>query len=833
MPRRRNKGDKEVSSPKSIRRNKSDKEVSSPKSENSSSIQEDGVKSKPRWRRNKSTSTVQSSSTKSPSKEDTSVHNSSSGTIPDDESSSTMGINNLKVISIHNDNNNDNDHHRQSSVPLVTETESSQSSSSITATSTTNTHHNDKSSKATFKDNKKVEDYDHQWSKRSELAILHNSISNFDQTLISETNDSNNINPKKNNIHNNNHPHPSHDHSFSIHTSSSKNNKPRPASFRSKSTGSIVVENQMDDISQHKWLSLSDDPTVEESIECVFAHQIDTKDYWDKKISNSSPENRNRLENGVQLKRGRSTLSTLFCGAFGGGVGVGDGYMNSYYGMNLDDEDKDRFHHMFINDNQLKHDVLQSQYQTNNTKLSPPNYHHDKYNLQDSSQLLYLGSIFPSSSEDMSQLEEINDELTTNPSCTTHNPNNKLHTPHNNDNTYRFQCKLCTENKNHFPNLPIENWPQRPFFLRPTPGSSTRIKGVRFSGDEEYLWSANNNDLDHNNNSTTDWWDKLNETWKSHNSGNKTNNNNNSNNNLPSMCPQCYCIPLNNGNESKGKSLFIDFESDSFLGTLMIRVRHSNGSTPEPYNDNYGYFSGVNRQYQCVIQGRFKKGNIPMTECVTGQIFTRPLTKLPHRLICRGAIKVLSFFAPRLQASFDGSTPMAISPLGSTPQTLIVKHASSIAKNKYQADSHLEDHLEEPTEDSERLIPLSSKPNPSTSSMTRAKARKKTFDVLCKNNNKSLLFDTNRVYTFEFLQHLINFTTFEVNLGSMGKLSLNEILNGQPLKIMSAHQHNLEEGEQLNGRIAVNEQILDVFWSFEIWHEKLIHDAKLNQKCSA
>merc|ERR1719362_1564008 len=115
-----------------------------------------------------------------------------------------------------------------------------------------------------------------------------------------------------------------------------------------------------------------------------------------------------------------------------------------------------------------------------------------------------------------------------------------------------------------------------------------------------------------------------------------------------------------------------------------------------------------------------------MIECVTGQVFANPFVKLPPRLICRGAVKVMTFFAPRLQAKIDGSKPNILSPLGSTPQTIQVDNSMHNFKSNnetYKADETLEIKMEEPLDDSKKLMTLPSAINASHS-MSRAKARK-------------------------------------------------------------------------------------------------------------
>jgi hypothetical protein len=134
-------------------------------------------------------------------------------------------------------------------------------------------------------------------------------------------------------------------------------------------------------------------------------------------------------------------------------------------------------------------------------------------------------------------------------------------------------------------------------------------------------------------------------------------------------------------------------------------------------------------------------------------------------------------------------------------------------------------HLEEPSTDDRRLIAVTSSAGSSSSAIVRAKARKKAFDALCISKEKTLTFDKDKIYTFEFLQHLLDYNTFEINLGSvLGKMKLKDSIGGQPALIMSAHQRPLREGENVDSCFSnvVSGYALDVLWSFDIWHEGMV-----------
>merc|ERR1711933_366141 len=75
-------------------------------------------------------------------------------------------------------------------------------------------------------------------------------------------------------------------------------------------------------------------------------------------------------------------------------------------------------------------------------------------------------------------------------------------------------------------------------------------------------------------------------------------------------------------------------------------------------------------------------------------------------------------------------------------------------------------------------------------------------------------FSLEREYTFEFLQHLIHYPTFTVNLGSRTKIALATILNGQPIHIMAGFGDNTDRG-----------LVAGTLWDFEIWNEACYEDA--------
>ena len=335
-------------------------------------------------------------------------------------------------------------------------------------------------------------------------------------------------------------------------------------------------------------------------------------------------------------------------------------------------------------------------------------------------------------------------------------------------------CPCSTGRKT--PSLHPSEWPQYPLMLRAGPG--TVVKGVRFSAQQTYLWKAGD---------PHSWVDALHRHWGKSGITNAAD----------FQCNYCGSLPINNGNEPPGESLVIDFESDLWIGTLLLRLRFTEGTTLNKYDDSKGYFAGMNRRYQAVVTGSPKRA-IPISNCITGLKLEREVGKLPAKWILKGALQLLKFFAPQLECKLDHDKPYSFTPLGSTPQMLGV--------DCLESPRCIEDKQEEPTNAKHTLLGESST---APSSLARSKFRKKALDKLYLHEAQYPELTPQHEYTMEFLQHLFSFTTFEMELGSLiGNFQLKDMLNGQPLQLM-----------------AMENTTLTSLWMFEIWHECLVEDS--------
>ena len=338
-------------------------------------------------------------------------------------------------------------------------------------------------------------------------------------------------------------------------------------------------------------------------------------------------------------------------------------------------------------------------------------------------------------------------------------------------------------------------------------------------------------------------------------------------------------LPVNNGTEGPGRCVVIDFESDLFVGTAMMRIKNDRAPPPRWSPDGDAndptavdgdvdaddggtssgsyYFHDKKRTFQGVVRGRFKLRGVPMSECVTGQVFHRPAGRMPPRFVVRGAMSIIRNLAPQLQASLDCDRPRFLSPLVSTAQTASSRSRRGRAcgtgpdggggggddDDDESADGRggsIEAAMEEPQPSDpssllrELLLPRPDSvgrsfelPADSDRVARRVKARKRAFDGLRARGDASPTFDPDREYTFEFFQHLLLFDEFALDLPRpVGKRPLRRMLDGQPLKFMAAHQvvRDGAGGIGPTGTKAIDEE-MRWLWSFDLWHESLYEDA--------
>ena len=341
----------------------------------------------------------------------------------------------------------------------------------------------------------------------------------------------------------------------------------------------------------------------------------------------------------------------------------------------------------------------------------------------------------------------------------------------------------CRDTFSVLPSSP-SRWPQQHLMIRPTPNTTTKIRGIRYSESTKYQ-------------------------------------------HFRGFCAGCI-LPINNGKEAPGKSLVIDFESTHFVGTLLMRIKQAPPAVKDENSKGSScksYFDGKKRKFQAIVKGRFKS-SLPMSQCVTGQSFDRPAGKLPARWIVTSFVKFVSTLAPQLEATLDGDRPRFLTPLVATAHTVMQGELDS-PENQNYLDYHpedLESHVEEPSSkdtsslmiDAERDLSKSVADTTDSGISGRMKVRKKVYNAIAAQQSPLPKFDLKKQYTFEFYQHLLDFGPDELAVDMcrpIGKIGLANPTDGQPLKFMSAHRD--PETDKL-----------DTLWSFDIWHKSLYENAE-------
>jgi len=220
-----------------------------------------------------------------------------------------------------------------------------------------------------------------------------------------------------------------------------------------------------------------------------------------------------------------------------------------------------------------------------------------------------------------------------------------------------------------------------------------------------------------------------------------------------------------------------EFESELFRGTALFRFKGV------PSDDEVGsidYFAGRERRFQAIIQGRFKE-ELSCADVITGHEFDESFRNLPPAWVIGAGRALIKQLAPGVQLDLNSSTPRFFSLLAATSQAISVDTINI-------PDIRSREIPENCTAISDEFFQKSSSSRKRILSNPIQAAR--------------FSYGTDAVYTFDFYQHLLDVSTYELNLGLI-RLRISESLNNQPIQILA---------KTTNGRY---------LWSFCVWHESL------------
>ena len=225
-----------------------------------------------------------------------------------------------------------------------------------------------------------------------------------------------------------------------------------------------------------------------------------------------------------------------------------------------------------------------------------------------------------------------------------------------------------------------------------------------------------------------------------------------------------------------------EFESELFRGTALFRFKDV------PSNNEDGtmeYFSGRQRRFQAIVQGRFKE-RLSCADVITGHEFDHSFQLLPPNWVIGAGTSLIKQLAPGVQIDLNSSKPKFFSLLAATSQAISV--------DKDTSTSELPDICS-------RDIPENCSALGDEFYQKSSSSRKKMLSD--PKEADRFTYDTESVYTFDFYQHLLDVSSYKLNLGLI-KLGISESLNNQPIQILAKTTDNR------------------YLWSFCIWHTSLM-----------
>ena len=170
--------------------------------------------------------------------------------------------------------------------------------------------------------------------------------------------------------------------------------------------------------------------------------------------------------------------------------------------------------------------------------------------------------------------------------------------------------------------------------------------------------------------------------------------------------------------------------------------------------------------------------------------FARPLKNMPRSFILRAATALAGKIAPGVNIQLDSDQPHFEATLGGTSKVVradMPGDEPDIMSVNIQEDCTLFGG----EFDQGKYV--------------STKRRQKLFSD--PNNSDQFIYDTEKVYTFEFYEDKFSGPVYGLDLGFM-TFQLESHLDGQPLQRLA----KMRDGRYL--------------WSFQIWHEKLLPNEK-------
>jgi hypothetical protein len=226
-------------------------------------------------------------------------------------------------------------------------------------------------------------------------------------------------------------------------------------------------------------------------------------------------------------------------------------------------------------------------------------------------------------------------------------------------------------------------------------------------------------------------------------------------------------------NYQDGKSLPIcspiEFESDTFKGKFMIRIRDA------PHTEQ-GYFKGRKRTKQIVIQGKFKE-KVSCDDILLGDTYGKPLNISP---IVYLAVPIFKRLVPGVILDLFSEKPRVVMLMGGEARTI---------------------SIDKPGEEPDMTGELLEKNIEFIGAFKSVDHRK---HILRDPKTASKYeFDNEHIHTFQFYDDIIDICNFSINL-PIGQIPLLHFLNSQPMTFAVVRKDKQE------------------FFSFKVFHEQLV-----------
>lgn len=220
-------------------------------------------------------------------------------------------------------------------------------------------------------------------------------------------------------------------------------------------------------------------------------------------------------------------------------------------------------------------------------------------------------------------------------------------------------------------------------------------------------------------------------------------------------------------------------ETPLFAGRVLVRFRHAPSDDPTSHD---AYFAGRRRLMQTVVQGRFKRPGLRMSDVYVGTVFDRELDGPPPPYMTKILDAILRRVAPGLVLDLSSSRPRVLALLAGAAQTVSIDPpGEEPSMTAVDVEENVADVLGTEVGTASRRVRRLGHPRKAS----------------------AYVFDTDHVYTFHTYDDAMDYGRGTMRVPLYGEYDLKPSVGRQPLSLTAVTAGG------------------EILYDLRIWHESV------------